>query len=63
MLSNGLYYSPTWEPTIPAGEYMFSAAPEETEGTMAENIGFTSNNTSYSRITVKPSGNSGGTDQ
>lgn len=50
---SSLYYSPTWEPTIPAGEYMFSNNVEMPSCAMTENISFTSNNTSYSKMKLQ----------
>lgn len=58
---NGLAYSPTWEPTIPAGEYMFSTTPgspalnptELGDVTLTETINFVSNNETYSTMTAK----------
>lgn len=59
--NTGLYYSPTWEPTIPAGEYMFSAAPgspalnptELGNVTLTETINFISNDENHSTMTAK----------
>lgn len=56
-----IYYSPTWEPTIPAGDYMFSAAPgspafnptELGNVTLTETINFVSNDETHSTMTAK----------
>ena len=61
MSSNGLYYSPTWEPTIPAGEYIFPETPGSPEASVSEYlnvnltepVNFTSNSEVYSTMTAR----------
>ena len=48
----GLYYSPTWEPTIPAGDYKFILPLSAPSGNIMENIPFIANSINYTSLSV-----------